>query len=88
MTDEQYIEKLRQHIHIEEGVVDPMLSFYIQHAKTYVQNATGKQTEYLVILVAGIFYEYRVAEKELKEALDAITPFFLQEVISDAETPS
>ena len=79
------IEKLKSHIHWEEGMDESMLSFYITQASTYVQNATGKQTEYLIIMVAGIFYEYRVAEKELEEALNAMTPFFVQEVFSDAE---
>jgi hypothetical protein len=82
------INKLKSHIHWEEGMDDTMLSFYIDQAKIYVQNATGKQTEYLIIMVAGIFYEYRVAEKELGEALDAMTPFFVQEVFSDVETSS
>lgn len=50
-----------------------------------MENATGKQTDYLVIMVAGIYYEYRVSEKELGDALDAMTPFFVQEVYSDAE---
>ncbi|EEL94926.1 hypothetical protein bcere0030_10330 [Bacillus cereus AH1273] len=36
-------------------------------------------------MVAGIMYEYRVSEKELEQALDALTPFFVQEVFSDAE---
>lgn len=85
MNDE-LVEKLKSHIHWEEGMDDSMLSFYVDQAKTYVQNATGKQTEYLIIMVAGIFYEYRVAEKELGDALDALTPFFVQEVYSDADT--
>ena len=34
--------------------------------------------------VCRYFYEYRVAEKELEQALDALTPFFVQEVY-DAE---
>lgn len=80
------IEKLKSHIRWDESMDSTMLSFYLAQARTYVQNATGKQTEYLVIMVAGIFYEYRVAEKELGEALDAMTPFFVQEVFSDAET--
>ncbi|MED0936437.1 head-tail connector protein [Bacillus mobilis] len=80
------IEKLKSHIHWEEGMDETMLSFYITQAKTYVKNATGKQTEYLIIMVAGIFYEYRVAEKELEQALDALTPFFVQEVFVDEET--
>lgn len=80
---DELIEKLKSHIHWEEGMDDTMLSFYIDQAKTYVKNATGKQTEYLIIMVAGIFYEYRVAEKELEEALNAMTPFFVQEVFAD-----
>ncbi|WOA57301.1 MULTISPECIES: head-tail connector protein [Bacillus cereus group] len=80
------IEKLKSHIHWEEGMDETMLSFYITQAKTYVKNATGKQTEYLIIMVAGIFYDYRVAEKEFEQALDALTPFFVQEVFVDEET--
>lgn len=79
------MNNLKRHIHWEEGMDDSMLSSYISAAETYVLNATGKQTEYLVIMVAGIMYEYRVAEKELGEALDAMTPFFVQEVYSDLE---
>ncbi|OUB29361.1 hypothetical protein BK708_11905 [Bacillus thuringiensis serovar yunnanensis] len=79
------IEKLKSHIHWEEGMDDSLLSFYITQAKTYVKNATGKQTEYLIIMVAGIYYDYRVAEKELEQALDALTPMFVQEVYADEE---
>lgn len=80
--------KLKKHLLFEEGMDESMLSFYIQAAKKYVKTATGGQTEYLVIMVAGIMYEYRVSEKELGEALDAMTPFFVQEVFDqDAETP-
>lgn len=83
---DELIEKLKSHIHWEEGMDETMLSFYIEQAKTYVKNATGKQTEYLIIMVAGIFYDYRVTEKELGQALDAMTPFFIQEVYVDEET--
>lgn len=79
------VKKLKDHIRWDEGMDDTMLSFYVTQAQKYVENATGKQSEYLVIMVAGIFYEYRVAEKELGEALNAMTPFFVQEVFSDAE---
>lgn len=85
MSPEELITNLKKHIHWEEGMDDSMLSFYVTAAQTYVMNATGKQTDYLVIMVAGIMYEYRVAEKELGEALDAMTPFFVQEVYSDLE---
>lgn len=83
--DVELIEKLKNHIYWDEGMDESMLSLYIEQAKNYVKNATGKQTEYLVIMVAGILYEYRVAEKELADALDALTPFFVQEVFADAE---
>lgn len=80
------IEKLKSHIHWEEGMDDSMLSLYIERAKKYVKTATGGQDEWLIIMFAGIFYEYRVSEEELSKALDAMTPFILQEVFADAET--
>lgn len=81
---EELINKFKDHIR-EEDMDDSMLSFYLDQGKKYVQKATGKQSEYLVIMCAGIFYEYRVSEKELGEALDAMTPFFVQEVYYDGE---
>ncbi|PGC39815.1 head-tail connector protein [Bacillus pseudomycoides] len=80
------INKLKSHIHWEEGMDDSMLSFYIEQGQRYVKKACGKEVEYLVIMCAGIFYEYRVAEKELEQALDALTPFFIQEVYDAEET--
>ena len=86
MDEEMSLEdKLKKHIHFEEGMDNSMLSFYIENAKKYVKKSTGKQAEYLVIMVAGIMYEYRVAEKELSEELDAMTPFFVQEAFLDEE---
>ncbi|OTW86750.1 hypothetical protein BK702_15110 [Bacillus thuringiensis serovar cameroun] len=79
------INKFKEHIRWDEGMDDSMLSFYLKQGQNYVLNATGKQTEYLVIMCAGIFYEYRVSEKELSAALDAMTPFFVQEVFSDVK---
>ncbi|WP_315307484.1 head-tail connector protein [Enterococcus devriesei] len=78
-------EKFKAHIHFEEGMDDSMLSFYLDMAKKYVLTATGGQQEYLILMVAGIAYEYRVAEDELDKALNAITPFIIQGVIEDAE---
>lgn len=77
------IEKLKSHIHWEEGMDDSMLSFYIRTATDYVRRATGSEKEYLIIMVAGIMYDYRVSDWQLKEALDAITPFIIQEVYDD-----
>ncbi|MGH0778474.1 head-tail connector protein [Bacillus cereus] len=81
---DELIEKLKSHIHWEEGMDDSLLSFYIEQGQRYVKKACGREVEYLVIMCAGIFYEYRVAEKELEQALDALTPLFVQEVY-DAE---
>lgn len=75
-------EELKLHLQFEEGMDDSMLSFYIDSAKDYVLTATGGQKEYLVVMVAGIMFDYRVAEKELGEALDSMTPFFVQEVFN------
>jgi hypothetical protein len=86
MTTEEYVTKLKSHLNWDEGMDDSMLSFYVQQGISYVQKAVGKEVEYLVIMCAGIFYEYRISEKELQEALDAMTPFFVQEVYADAET--
>ncbi|MCQ6307226.1 head-tail connector protein [Bacillus cereus] len=79
------IDTLKAHIHWEEGMDDSMLSFYIEQGQRYVKKACGREVEYLVIMCAGVFYEYRVAEKELEQALDALTPFFVQEVYDAAE---
>lgn len=81
---DELIEKLKSHIHWEEGMDETMLSFYIEQGQRYVKKACGREVEYLVIMCAGIFYEYRVSERELEQALDALTPFFVQEVY-DAE---
>ncbi|NEX77376.1 phage head-tail connector protein [Bacillus thermocopriae] len=83
---DELITKLKSHIHWEEGMDDSLLPFYLERAKKYVKKATGGQDEWLVIMFAGIFYEYRVSEKELGEALNAMTPFLIQEVFEeDAE---
>ena len=77
------LEKFKQHIHYDEGIDEAMLSVYLSNAERYVKNGTGKVSEYLVLLVAGIMWEYRASEKELEDALNAITPFFVQEVYAD-----
>lgn len=78
-------QKFKAHIHFEEGMDDSMLSFYLEMAKEYVKTATGGQREYLILMIAGIAYEYRVAEGELEAALGAVTPFIIQGVIQNAE---
>ncbi len=84
----ELIEKLKSHILWEEGMDDSMLSFYLENAKRYVKKATGGEKEYLVIMVAGIMYDYRVSDWQLEAALNAITPFIIQEVYADEEDVS
>ena len=79
------VDKLKSHIQFEEGMDDSMLSFYIENAKDYVKKATGGKKEYLIIMIAGIMFDYRGSEKEMGDALDAMTPFFVLEVFADEE---
>lgn len=78
-------EKFKNHIRFEDGMDDSMLSFYLEMAKKYVLTATGGQDEYLILMIAGIAFEYRIAEAELQQALSAMTPFLIQGVIDNAE---
>lgn len=80
---DELVNKLKSHLHWEEGMDESLLPLYLERAKKYVKAATGGQDEWLIIMVAGIMYEYRVSEKELEEALNALTPFFVQEVFND-----
>lgn len=82
---DELLEQFKEHIREDSGETTS-LSFYLKNARRYVKNATGAEQEYLVLMVAGIMYEYRVAEDDLKKALDAITPFVVQEAFNDANT--
>ena len=82
---EDLTQKFKDHIHFEDGMSDTMLSLYLDMAKDYVETATGGQEEYLILMVAGIAYEYRISEDELSDAMNAITPFIIQGVIRNAE---
>ncbi|MBC2288590.1 head-tail connector protein [Listeria farberi] len=74
------IEKFKSHIHFEKGMDDSLLEFYLLQATNYVENGTGEENEQLILLVASVFYQFRVSEKELESALNALTPFFVAEV--------
>lgn len=51
--EESLVKKLKSHLHFEEGMDDTLLELYIKNAEKYVKKATGKQAEYLIIMVAG-----------------------------------
>ncbi|QPA31623.1 head-tail connector protein [Thermaerobacillus caldiproteolyticus] len=77
------LEMLKEHLRIDEGMEDSMLSFYLDTAKKYVKNATGTESDHLVLIVASIFYEYRVSEDEMRKAFDALTPLLVQEAMTN-----
>ncbi|EAW7133891.1 phage gp6-like head-tail connector protein [Listeria monocytogenes] len=74
------IEKFKSHIHFEEGQDDSLLEFYLMQATMSVKNGTDGENEQLILLVASVFYHFRVSEKDLESALNALTPFFVAEV--------
>ncbi|WAA10837.1 head-tail connector protein [Fervidibacillus albus] len=82
---EELVTKLKSHIHWEEGMDDSMLSFYLDRAKKYVKNATDSEDEWIIIMIAGIMYEYRISEEELSKAIEAMTPFLIQEAVYHAQ---
>ncbi|MBU8785425.1 head-tail connector protein [Bacillus glycinifermentans] len=71
-------DRLKEHLRIEDSEEDSLLSFYLQSATKYIRRATGREDDHLIILAAGIFYEFRVTEKSMSLALDALTPLILQ----------
>ena len=71
-------DRLKEHLRIEDSEEDSLLSFYLQSATNYIRRATGREDDHLIILAAGIFYEFRVTEKSMSLALDALTPLILQ----------
>ncbi|MDR4182447.1 head-tail connector protein [Bacillus subtilis] len=79
------LDNLKQHLKIEYEDEDNLLSFYLTAAENYVKNADGHGDEYLIILVAGIFAEYRVTEKSMGQALESITPLIVQSAICSGD---
>lgn len=80
------VEKLKSHIQFEEGMDDSMLDNYLSYATNYLKSGGHNESEYLILMVAGIMFDYRISEKGLKEALDAMTPFFVLEAMAINET--
>lgn len=78
------IDEFKEHIHFEDGMDDSLLDLYLTNATSYVKRATDAESSQLILLVAAMFYQFKVPEQELESALDALTPFFVAEVY-DAE---
>lgn len=82
----ELVEQFKNHIRFEEGMDDSMLSFYLKNAEVYVKRATNGNSEYLILMVAAVMYEFRVSEKQLELALNALTPFILMEAVYHEST--
>lgn len=77
------LQKIKDHIHFEEGMDDSMLSFYSESAKRYVKKKTGTEQEYLVLMVASVMNDHRTSTEDLKKALEALEPIFALEVLTN-----
>lgn len=75
------LAQLKEHLRIDESTEDSMLSLYLASAKKYILTATGSEPDQLVLIVASIFYEYRVSEEDMKKAFEALTPIIVQEAM-------
>ncbi|WP_430489889.1 phage gp6-like head-tail connector protein [Bacillus amyloliquefaciens] len=72
------LNQLIEHLKLEDSEENSLLSFYLQSAERYVKRGAGYADDHLILLVAGIFYEYRVTEKSMGNALNSLTPLFVQ----------
>lgn len=78
-------QKLKDHIRFEDGMDENLLPFYIESATRYVNKKVGKQTDYLIIMVATVMYDNRSSSEDLKAALDALEMIFALEVLTDGK---
>lgn len=76
------LKKLKEHIRLEGDMDDSLLPSYISAAQRYVKKKTGDNQEYLVIMVTTVMFEHRLSSKDLKEALEALEPIFMLEVLT------
>ena len=79
----ELLTKIKEHIRLEDGMDDSMLSFYLDSARRYVLKKIGYTQEYLEIMVATVMFEHRLSSEELGKALQALEPIFGLEVLTD-----
>ena len=79
----ELLTKIKEHIRLEDGMDDSMLSFYLGSAQRYVLKKIGYTQEYLEIMVATVMFEHRLSSEELGKALQALEPIFGLEVLTD-----
>lgn len=88
MTDDPLLNDFKSHIEFEDGMDDRLFNQYLKTARSYVLGATSKQNSQTILMVAALLNDFRVPEKDLSTGLDALTPFFVQEVMTDAPDES
>ncbi|WCG32994.1 head-tail connector protein [Enterococcus dispar] len=79
----ELLTTIKEHIRLEDGMDDSMLSFYLDSARRYVLKKIGYTQEYLEIMVATVMFEHRLSSEELGKALQALEPIFGLEVLTD-----
>ncbi|WOH96590.1 head-tail connector protein [Bacillus amyloliquefaciens] len=70
-------DRLKEHLKLDDSEEDSLLSFYLKSATDYIKGATGYENDHLIVLLAGVFFEYRVTEKSMAMAVNSLTPLIL-----------
>lgn len=86
MEDNSLLDKIKEHIRLEEGMDTSMLSIYLDSAQRYVKKKLGYSQEYLEIMVTSVMFEYRLSSEDLLQALQALEPIFALEVLTHDST--
>lgn len=86
MAENSLIDKVKEHIRLEEGMDESMLSIYLDSAKRYVEKKLGYSQEYLEIMVTSVMFEYRLSSEDLLKSLQALEPTFALEVLTHDTT--
>lgn len=86
MEDNSFLDKIKEHIRLEEGMDTSMLSIYLDSAQRYVKKKLGYSQEYLEIMVTSVMFEYRLSSEDLLQALQALEPIFALEVLTHDAT--
>lgn len=83
------LDRLKQHIELEDNMDSDILPFYMAAAERYVIKKIGYNQNYLQIMIATVMYDNRSASDDLRDGLAALEPIFSLEVLtngSDYET--
>lgn len=82
-TEKDLLKKIKDHIRIEDGMDESMLTIYLDSAERYVMKKLGYSQEYLEIMVTSVMFEHRLSSEDLALALQALEPIFALEVLTN-----